>query len=283
MRFFFKSRQFKILAAIVAAVLLLTAVFGFWGARMAPQTDILGSIAQPFRSAAEKVRESIGDLVSAYSGSNAIMIENSELSAEIDRLREQLADYEEISAQNENYKKYLGIKEAHSDFTFASANLIARDGDDPYCGFTVNKGSLSKIKKYDPVITDSGLVGYITEVGLTSSKVTTVLSPRLTIGAIDNRSNDSGVVTGKLEFAKEGKCCLKNLARSSSVAIGDYVSTSGEGIFPAGLLIGSIEYIGTDNVNSSIYAEIKPFTKIEDIRDVMVITSFDGQLTGKGN
>ncbi|MBO7519568.1 MAG: rod shape-determining protein MreC [Clostridia bacterium] len=283
MRFFFKSRQFKILAAIIAAVLFLTAVFGFWGTRMAPQTDILGSIAQPFRSAAVKIREAIGDFTSAYSGSNELMIENSELTAEINRLREQLADYDEITAQNENYKKYLGIKEAHSDFTFASANLIARDSDDPYGGFTVNKGSLSGIKKYDPVITDAGLVGYITEVGLTSSKVTSILSPKLTIGAIDNRSNDSGIVNGKLEFARVGRCAFKNLARSSAVAIGDYVSTSGEGIFPAGLLIGYIAYIGTDEVNSSIYAEIEPFAKIEDIRDVMVITSFDGQLTEKGN
>ena len=99
------------------------------------------------------------------------------------------------------------------------------------------------------------------------------------MGALDNRSSDSGVVTGKLEFAKDGKCVFKNLSRSSSVAIGDYVSTSGEGVFPAGLLIGSIEYIGTDSVNSSIYAEIKPFTDISEIRDVMVITEFDGQLS----
>lgn len=279
MRFFFKSRQFKIILAVIIAVLFLTAVFAIAGTRMAPQTDILGSIAQPFRSAAVKIREAIDDFGSAYSNSNSLMIENSELTAEINKLREQLADYEEISAQNETYKKYLGIKEANADFIFAAATLIARDSDDPYGGFTINKGSMSDIKKYDPVITDSGVIGYVTEVGLTSSKVTTVLNPKLTIGAIDNRSSDSGIVTGKLEFARKGRCCLKNLARSSAVAIGDYVSTSGEGIFPAGLLIGSIEYIGTDSVNSSIYAEIEPFADISDIRDVMVITSFDGQIT----
>ena len=98
------------------------------------------------------------------------------------------------------------------------------------------------------------------------------------MGAIDNRSGDSGIVNGKLEFARKGRCAFKNLARSSGVAIGDYVSTSGEGIFPSGLLIGTIEYIGTDSVNSSIYAEIKPFVDMEEIRDVMVITSFNGQL-----
>ena len=281
MRFFFKSRQFKILAAVIAAVLFLTLIFGIAGTRMAPQADILGSIIQPFRTAAAKIREVAGDISSTYSGGNALMIENAQLTAQINELRDKLADYEEISAQNENYKKYLGIKEAHTDFTFAAANVITRDSDDPYCGFTIDKGSLSDIKKFDPVITDGGVVGYVTEVGLTSSKVTAVLSPKLTLGAIDSRSGDSGLVTGKLEFAQKGRCAFKNLARSSSVAIGDYVSTSGEGIFPAGLLIGSIEYIGTDSVNSSIYAEIKPFVDISEVRDVMVITSFDGQITEK--
>ena len=283
MRFFFKSRQFKIMAAVIAAVLFLTLVFGIAGTRMAPQTDILGSVLQPFRAATAKINEAIKDISSAFSGGSALMIENAELTAQVNELREKLADYEKVSAENENYKKYLGIKESHADFTFADANIIAKDSDDPYCGFTIDKGSLSGIKMHDPVITDGGVVGYIAEVGLTSSKVTTILNTAITLGAIDSRSGDSGLVNGKLEFAKKGRCAFKNLARSSAVAIGDYVSTSGEGIFPAGLLIGSIEYIGTDSINSSIYAEIKPFVSINEIRSIMVITSFDGQLSDKGS
>lgn len=279
MRFFFKSRQFKILVAIVAAVLLLTAIFGIVGTRMAPQTDIFGSIAQPFRSLAAKLREAVGDFSTAYNDGNSLMLENAELKAELDEMHRKLADYDEISRQNETYEKYLGIKEANNDFIFARATLITRDSDDPYGAFTINKGSSSDIKKYDPVITDSGVVGYITEVGITTSKVTTLLSPSLTMGAVDNRSGDSGLTTGKLELAQKGRCIFKNLARSSGVAIGDYVSTSGEGIFPSGLLIGSIEYIGTDSINSSIYAEIKPFVNLDEIREVMVITSFEGQLS----
>ena len=279
MRFFFKSRQFKIMAAVVASVLLLTLVFGFAGARMAPQTNILGSIMQPFKTATARIKETVSDIITAYNGGEALMIKNAELTEKINELQKQLAEYDEAVAQNDIYEKYLGIKEINPDFTFVSASVITRDSDDPYGGFTINRGSMSGIKKYDPVITDAGVVGYITEVGLTFCKVTTVLNPKINMGAIDNRSGDSGVVTGKLEFAKRGVCTFKNLSRTSGVAIGDYVSTSGEGIFPEGLLIGSIEYIGTDAVNSSVYAEIKPFNDMSELRSVMVITSFDGQLT----
>ena len=66
------------------------------------------------------------------------------------------------------------------------------------------------------------------------------------------------------QLAQNGLCRFYNLARSCTVAIGDYVVTSGEGIFPDGLLIGTIEEIGSDKYNTSIYANIKPFADITE-------------------
>lgn len=277
MRFFFRSRQFKIIATVFCVVAVLIAAFAILGSHMAPQTDIASTIAQPFRAGFTAVSDAVSALFSAYNEGNEIMLENTRLNAEIEELRKQIADYNDITAQNQFYKEYLGIKEANPDFEFAPATLISRDNDDPYGSFVINRGSLAGIKKYDPVITESGLVGFIGEVGLTSCKVTTILSHELTLGALDNRTSDSGIVTGKLELAEAGLCRLANLSRSCSVAIGDYVVTSGEGIFPEGLLIGSIESIGSDEYNTSIYAEVKPFADIFEIRNVMVITSFEGQ------
>lgn len=53
--------------------------------------------------------------------------------------------------------------------------------------------------------------------------------------------------------------------------------TSGEGIFPDGLIIGEIESIGSDEIDNSIYAVISPFVDFSEIKNVMVITDFDGQ------
>lgn len=277
MRFFFRSRQFKIIAAVFVCVVAVIAIFGILGTHMAPQTDIASAIAQPFRTAFAAVSDAVSNFFDAYNEGNEIMLENTELRAEIEELREQIADYNDTLAQNEFYKNYLGIKENNPDFEFTPATLISRDNDDPYKSFVINRGSLAGIRRYDPVITESGLVGYIGEVGLTSCKVTTILSHELTLGALDNRTSDSGIITGQLALAEKGLCRLSNLSRSCSVAIGDYIVTSGEGIFPEGLLIGSIESIGSDEYNTSIFAEVKPFTDISEIRNVMVITSFEGQ------
>lgn len=277
MRFFFRSRQFKVILAIFCVIALLTASFAIVGRRMSPQTDIASTVATPFKTFFSNVSDMFGNMFKNYNSGRQLSLENSELQSEVDSLREQLADYENLKQENDFYKDYLGIKEDNPDFTFADAVVIARDSDDPFGSFTLNKGSSSDISKYDPVITSAGIVGYVTEVGLTSCKVTTILSPEITLGALDNRTNDSGIITGTLAFAQNGNCRFANLSRSCTVAVGDYVVTSGEGIFPEGLLIGSINNIGVDETNNTIYAEVKPFAEILDVREVMIITNFEGQ------
>lgn len=277
MRFFLRSRQFRIIVSVVLAVILVTASFTLIAKRTSPQTDLVSTVTAPIRTAVGSIASAVNDFLSNYNNSNKLSLENNDLKSQIAELQNKIADYDEIVVQNEFYKDYLEIKEKHSDYQFTDVNVISRDSDDPYGSFVVNKGSNADISLYDPVITDSGVVGYVTEIGLTTCKVTTILSPEITLGALDNRTNDSGIVTGSLTMAQKGFCRFANLSRSCTVAVGDYVVTSGEGIFPEGLLVGTVENIGADEYNTSIYAEVKPFADIEQLRSVMIITSFEGQ------
>lgn len=277
MRFFFRSRQFKIIAAVFAALIVIAAVTAAVGGRMSPGANIFGTVTAPFRSLASKISGGISSFVEVYTEGEKLNIKNAELETEISELRKKLADYEQAVSENEFYKNYLDIKDANPSFKFMAATLISRDKEDPYKGFIINKGSVNGVSAHDPVITNEGLVGYIGEVGLTTSKVVTVLSAELTAGALDNRTSDSGVISGSAELASEGLTKFYNLSRSCNIAVGDYVVTSGEGIFPKGLLIGTVQTIGSDKYNTSIYANVKPFADIDGIRGVMVITEFEGQ------
>ena len=277
MRFFFRTRQFKIIVAVFLTVTILSLAFGFAANRMSPFSDAAGIITAPFKNAFTAVSGAVTDFITAYKNGNDLMIKNSEQEKEINELRKKVADYEKTKNQNDFYSKYLGIKEKNPDFVFAPATLITQDKSDKYMGFVINKGSLSGISLHDPVITEAGLVGYITEVGTTTSKVTTILSPNVALGALDSRTSDSGVINGDIELAEKGQCKMINLSRTSGVAMGDYIITSGEGIFPDGIMVGTISNIGTNPINSSIYADINPLVDFGSIRKVMVITSFDGQ------
>ena len=277
MRFFFRSKQFKIIVSVFLIVVFVAVGFAVLGNHIAPQTDIIGTVTAPFKSFGSAISNGINDIITAFRDGNKLMLENAELKSEINEMREQIADYTDAKAENEFLKEYLQIKEDHPDFKFCAATLISKDPDDIFGGFVINEGSLSGIKVHDPVITKAGLIGFVTEVGTTSSKVTTLLNPELVLGALDNRTNDSGIISGDLNLAKKGMCKFSNLSRSCSVAVGDYIITSGEGIFPAGILVGTVEAIGVDAYNTSIYADIKPFAEFNEIKDVMVITSYEGK------
>jgi rod shape-determining protein MreC len=67
------------------------------------------------------------------------------------------------------------------------------------------------------------------------------------------------------------------LPRDSGAAIGDTVLTSGGNVFPKGLKIGSIKEIRQEDHGVSLYAVIEPFAFAYGVKDVFVITSFEGQ------
>lgn len=276
MRYFFKSRRFKIAATILSTLIILAIIARIAGGIIAPHSSVLGSLTAPMQSAFTSVRNFFSDWSDRINGNMKLAEENSALRDKVNELTESLIDYEAAKKENEFLKEYLELKEENIDYQFEAAMLIARDADDLFGGFTINKGSLHGISLYDPVIESGGLVGYVSQVGPSYCKVTTVLSPDITVAAFDRRTDDAGLLSGTLESGEMGCSRLANLSRSCTVAIGDYIVTSGGGVFPEGMLIGTVEEIGTD-FNSSVYAEIKPAVDFENLRDVMVITYFTGQ------
>ncbi len=277
MRFFFRSKQFKIILATFLCVVAIGVICVVLGGKISPQADLLGTVFAPFRTAFTRISQGVEDFVATFTEGEELSLKNAELEGELATLREQLADYEETKKENAFYKDYLEIKDSHPDFKFAPATLISKDEKDPFKSFTVNAGSVDGIEYRDPVISKEGLVGYISEVGLTTSKVTTLLDPDITLGALDNRTSDSGVLYGSIQNARQGLTGLYNLSRSCNVTVGDFIVTSGEGIFPEGLLIGTVKSIGSEKYNTSIFATVEPFTDFDNIRDVMIITNFEGQ------
>lgn len=277
MRFFFKSRKFKTAAVITAIVLIISVIARIAGGILSPQSNLLGTLIAPFQKIATSVSNSIQDFSKKLGSNEALILENAQLLEQLNELNGKIADYDEIQKQNEFYKNYLGIKEAHPDYQFCDAVLISRDTTDVFGGFTIDKGSLQGIEQYDPVITDAGLIGYVTSVGLTSSKVITVLDPQISVAAVDSRTGDAGIISGNLAVVEKGYTKLGNLQRTAAVAVGDYIVTAGGGVFPEGLLIGKIKSISQEEYTSVLYAEIEPFVNLSEIRQVMVITDFTGR------
>ena len=130
----------------------------------------------------------------------------------------------------------------------------------------------------DPVITNLGVIGWVSEVGSTYCKVRTVLSPDTNIGVVDTRTNDGGVVTGDAALAQEGKMKMVMLAAKNDIQKDDIVVTTGVGgMYPKGLALGVVEEVRQDEGSTSQYAVIKPYDDIAELRDVLIVVGFSGQ------
>ena len=207
-----------------------------------------------------------------------LLEENSELRDEINDLVSQVINYDDLKKENEILRKYYGIKDDNPDYKIAVANVIRRDPNDDFYGFTIDKGSRDKISVNDPVITDNGLVGWISEVNVTTSKVTTLLSPDAKVGAMDQKSRDSGIATGSISLSDDGLLELAVISADNKIKPGDIVITTGVGgVYPPDIVIGKVTKLDYDEYDTTPYAVIKPYEDLKSVGDVVVITSFEGQ------
>ena len=189
-----------------------------------------------------------------------------------------MGDYENYKHENESLREQLGIKEEHPEWETTTASVIGRDPADQFYSFTIDKGSLDGVSYQDPVITQDGLVGIVSEVGTVFSKVTTILDVRLNVACQDVRTQDVATVSGDIAMAEQGQCRMSLIPRESGVAKGDIIQTAGtSGLYPQGIVIGRIEEVAFEPQGTMMYAVIEPTNQIKSIKDVVVITSFQGQ------
>lgn len=278
MRELLKSKNFRTL--LIACVLVLALML--YSAGTSGQQNIISVVTSfityPIQKLSAVISGGMGELGDDFVDVDTIRAENELLTAKVRELMAQQVDYYDLQQENERLRQLLDIKEQNEDYEFVAATVISRDSTDTYGTFIIDKGSLNGVAYLDPVITEDGLVGYISQVGPISSKVTTILSPATDVGAIDKRTLDGGMLSGDLELAKSGYAKLSYLQRDCDVTSGDIIVTSGlGGVYPKNLIIGEVIEIKAEAQDISLYAIIDPLADIESCTDVFVLTHFAGQ------
>ena len=278
MKEFFASFKFKVLVCICAVLagFILYAITSS-GSSNFIETG-LDFIVTPIRSASSYISNSVGEFFEKYVLINKVYEENEKLREEIADLKQQIADLYSNKLENEQLKDYLQIKELNPEFEIEAASVVGNDPLDSFGAFTINKGSLYGIETGDVVITKDGLVGVISQVNAISARVSTILDPKIQVGAIVSETGDVGIIKNTSSNAKNEYTLLTMLSRDTQSGTGNFVVTSGMGgVFPKGIIIGNIESTALDANGLSVNAVIKPIVDIRDIKNVVVIKSFLGQ------
>ena len=193
-------------------------------------------------------------------------------------LRTRLIDYYSVKEENTRLWKFYKLKKEHDDFTLIPATALRRDSNDEFGSFTIDKGTASGISTGDPVLAENSLIGWISEADAYTAKVVTILSPQTSVGAVDNATGDTGIITGSAKFAEDNRTMFTKLNSEHKVQAGDIITSAGTaGIYPKGMVLGEVIEIGYDTYDTSYYAVIEPYDDISKVVDVAVITEYDGQ------
>lgn len=283
MKEFLHSRRLKVLLGIIVFLLLGMLIAASTKGSTAPVSTVSEFILAPFQRGAAWISDTAKDLAGVFVSADDYKKQISDLQDEISALKEQLVDHEKIKQQNEQYEKYLQLKDEDYKPQFVPAEILSRDANDIFHSFGISKGSLDGVKVNDPVVYGNYLVGVVTEVHPIYSKVSTILNPNTNASAYEIRTRETGVIGGSIELAAQGLCRMSYLkeGKGTAISVGGIVCTAGTGgVYPPRLIIGTVTEIKTDASDIAPFAVIRPEVDVSELRDVFVITWFEKQGVG---
>jgi rod shape-determining protein MreC len=201
--------------------------------------------------------------------------ENEFLKNKIERLEHDLFIMEETRRENLRLKQMLSYSEELGPEKIL-AQVIGWDSANQFKVLRLNRGSKDGITLMSPVITNSGLVGYIYRVGYNYSDVLTILDPNNRVDAIVERTRTHGIVEGVFNYM----CSLKYVSRTEPIELGDRLITAGVGgIYPKGVKVGMITNIEQESSGMTLSVEVTPSVDFHQLEEVIVLLAKPQVLT----
>ena len=241
-------------------------------------SELLSFVTIPMQEVSNKISDAADDVAKTEKTSEEYEAEIKSLKEENQKLRALTIDYFNVKKENTQYLKFYEIKKQNESLKIIPGSVVARDPNDIFYGFTLDKGKKAGVQEGDPIMTENGIVGWVTAVGENYCKVKTILSGDARIGAMDKNTMDTGVLTGDLKNADQNLTKMLYLSSQNNLAVDDIVVTTGlGGIYPKDLPLGKIKEIKTDDFDSSYYALIEPFDDIRNLYNVFIVLDFEGK------
>jgi rod shape-determining protein MreC len=253
----------------VASLLILAAfVMIFYGMKQTSETGFMRKLvleaAWPLESVKNRSLKAVRENWNRYLFLIGLEEENRRLKKKNDLLANQLAQYQEGYLEALRLRKMLNIRE-QPDTAPVIAEVIGQEQSSVFKSILINKGTAHGLMVGFPVMNDQGIIGRITECSWHVSRVMLIVDKSSNVSAFLQGGRTQGVLQGNGAAA----CRLKYIPVTEEVRIGDAVISSGlGGIFPKGILLGSVAAIDKRNGGLFQRIDVQPsvdFSKLEEI------------------
>ncbi len=276
------SRFFKRLPlaiVIILAVLLIGLIILTSGQRenLTVIEGFIGEIITPVQGVMYRIATSVSDFFRSFEERRQLTEQYEILKERVTQLEQQQLEMDETIRENERLRALLNFKIEREQFKVTGVRITGKNPGNWFNTMTIDKGSAHGIDVNMAVVTDKGLIGRVTDVGKSWSKVRTIIDGQSSVSAIIERTRDNGMVKGNntLTF-EDGLCRMINLPLDSDVVVGDRVITSGLGeIFPKGIYIGEVVEVIYERRDLYKTAIVKPGADFQRLEEVLVISRVD--------
>lgn len=261
---------YVLIGLTIVAVVLYQA--GWWE----PIEGFLAAVASPFQKGVNSIVIRVENLSQVARDLRDLRQRNEELEAENAALLLEIVRLREIEVEAAQQRDLLSFAASHPAFTIQGAHVVGRViGRDPsnlQRYVTLDVGRREGIERNMPVVTSNGLVGRISEVGDTWSRVLLIIDVSSTVNAVSQSTRATGLVQGRAD----GLPVMRDIPQSDTLSVGDTVFTSGlGGNLPRQILIGQISAVERNDYDLYQTAVIQPTVDFDRLEMVLVITDFE--------
>ena len=216
----------------------------------------------------------IKNVVGDYKKLKNVKKDNDILETSTSRIESIESENIELRRQLEALKEELNITYTLSDYEYLNATVISRNVGYWYNKITIDKGTYNGVKKDMVVINSNGLIGKVIRTTTFTADVrlltTSDTNNKISVHISNGDNNLYGLING---YDYENNILeLEGISNTRDVNIGDYVYTSGlGGIFPSGILIGSVTEITTDSYDLAKIIKVKPASDFNNLNYVSIL------------
>jgi rod shape-determining protein MreC len=269
-RFFRNNKQF-ILFFLIAVALIAAMAYTYGTERYVTKVEsIVGTVFTPIQKVVYQMGEEISDFFSSISEIGTLRATNEKLQKEVEKLRKENIQLQELMNENKRLKEALNFKTENVELDLKLATITGKNSGNWFNIFTIDKGKNEGIKPGMAVLDEKGnMVGQITEVGDNWAKVLAIIDRDSSVSAVAVRTRDNGVVRGD----SNGGLIMIYLPLDAELIEGDVVTTSGMSRFPKGLIIGKVSKVTRDPGSLLKQAVIEPAADFERLEYVFVVTN----------
>lgn len=197
--------------------------------------------------------------------------ENKDLEKEVASLKKKLT---KTTLEKEDYAALTELKTAlnyvprSEGSKLITSSVTSNDGTNWYYLFTIGVGKTNGVRVEDVVVNNEGLVGLVYETGSHWAKVSSMLDKNTSVSFKTVRDTQIlGMVSGN---GKEGMVGY-TFEEKSNIQVGDTLITSGLGVAPEGIVIGTVTKVEKDKSRLRQTITVKPSVDFKRINKISII------------